>query len=97
MRSLQTDLWKHMADEHGLTLLDSEIHEIQRHALEYVDHVPDRYGQKDYEFTTLEKLLVIVAHKWGNEYGGSYPGMAGRWAIEILERNSIDWKNAMPD
>ena len=41
----------------------------------------------------IERILVVVARKWGNEYPGSTIGILGQDAIEICEKYGIDWEN----
>ncbi len=41
----------------------------------------------------IEKILVVVAQRWGKDYPGSTVGIIGREAIDICEKHGIDWKN----
>jgi hypothetical protein len=41
----------------------------------------------------IERIIAVVAQKWGSEYGGSTVGILGRDAIEICEKYGIDWEN----
>jgi hypothetical protein len=41
----------------------------------------------------IERIIVVVAQRWGNDYHGSTVGIIGREAIEICEKYGIDWKN----
>ena len=41
----------------------------------------------------VEMILVVVAKRWGKEYGGSTVGILGQDAIEICEKYGIDWEN----
>lgn len=41
----------------------------------------------------IERIIAVVAQKWGKEYGGSTVGILGQDAIEICEKYGIDWEN----
>jgi hypothetical protein len=41
----------------------------------------------------IERILAVVAQRWGNDYEGSTVGILGRGAIELCEQYGIDWKN----
>lgn len=48
----------------------------------------ERIFEQDVEyirFDEVENILIRVAEKWGNEYGGSGIGISGRRAKAILE------------
>jgi hypothetical protein len=41
----------------------------------------------------IERIIAVVAQRWGKDYSGSTVGMIGRDAIEICEQYGIDWEN----
>lgn len=41
----------------------------------------------------IERIIAVVAQKWGSEYGGTTIGILGQDAIDICEQYGIDWKN----
>ncbi len=41
----------------------------------------------------IEKILVVVAQRWGSDHPGSTVGIIGQQAIEVCEEYNIDWKN----
>jgi len=41
----------------------------------------------------IERIIAVVAQRWGSEYGGSTVGILGQDAIELCEQYGIDWKN----
>ena len=41
----------------------------------------------------IERIIAVVAKRWGKEYGGSTVGILGQDAIEICEKYGIDWEN----
>lgn len=41
----------------------------------------------------IERIIAVVAQRWGKDYGGSTVGIIGRDAIEICEQYVIDWEN----
>ena len=41
----------------------------------------------------IERIIAVVAQRWGKEYGGSTAGILGQDAIEICEKYGIDWEN----
>ncbi len=41
----------------------------------------------------IERILVVVAQRWGKDYPGSTVGIIGREAIEVCEKHGIDWEN----
>lgn len=56
--------------------------------LEGVTWSEERIWEQDVEyirFDEVENILIRVAEKWGNEYGGSGIGISGRRAKAILE------------
>jgi hypothetical protein len=40
----------------------------------------------------IERIIAVVAQRWGSDYGGSTVGILGRDAIEICEQYGIDWE-----
>ena len=63
-------------------MTSERIKEIQN-ATAYPESLPPK----------IERILVVVARKWGNEYPGSTIGILGQDAIEICEKYGIDWEN----
>ena len=41
----------------------------------------------------IERIIAVVAQRWGKDYGGSTVGILGQDAIELCEHYGIDWKN----
>ncbi|MDN5291433.1 MAG: hypothetical protein PWQ06_1672 [Anaerophaga sp.] len=41
----------------------------------------------------IERIIAVVAKRWGSDYGGSTVGILGQDAIELCEQYGIDWKN----
>lgn len=41
----------------------------------------------------IERIIAVVAQRWGKDYGGSTVGMLGKDAIELCEQYGIDWEN----
>jgi len=41
----------------------------------------------------IERILAVVAQRWGSDYVGSTVGILGQDAIELCEQYGIDWKN----
>jgi hypothetical protein len=41
----------------------------------------------------IERIIVVVAQRWGKDYPGSTVGIIGREAIEVCEQYGIDWEN----
>lgn len=41
----------------------------------------------------IERIIVVVAQKWGKDYPSSTVGLIGRDAIEICQQYGIDWEN----
>jgi hypothetical protein len=41
----------------------------------------------------IERIIAVVAQRWGTDYAGSTVGILGRDAIELCEQYGIDWKN----
>jgi hypothetical protein len=41
----------------------------------------------------IERIIVLVAQRWGKDYPASTVGMIGRDAIEICKQYGIDWEN----
>jgi hypothetical protein len=41
----------------------------------------------------IERIIAVVAQKWGSDYPGSTVGILGNDAIKICEERGIDWKN----
>ena len=39
----------------------------------------------------IERIIAVVAKRWGKEYGGSTVGILGQDAI--CEKYGIDWEN----
>jgi len=41
----------------------------------------------------IERIIAVVAQRWGSDYPGSTVGIIGREAIEICKQYGIDWEN----
>ena len=41
----------------------------------------------------IERIIAVVAQRWGKDYGGSTVGMLGKDAIELCEQYGIDLEN----
>ena len=41
----------------------------------------------------IERIIAVVAQRWGKDYGGLTVGILGQDAIELCEQYGIDWEN----
>ncbi len=40
----------------------------------------------------IERILAVVAQRWGDDHPGSTVGVIGRDAIDVCEKHGIDWE-----
>ncbi len=81
------------AETRTITLLKAAMDEEMSAVLRtYLTELSIEIGKQKLP-AKIEKILVVVAQRWGGDHPGSTVGIIGREAIEICEKHGIDWKN----